>query len=81
MECHGQLNQKIFLPNILSFQIEFSTVLLSGQDDEGKMSSRIERLRFSLAQDIVYIVTDSRVKTPQSVLLKSLSNIFLTTLN
>lgn len=56
------------IPNKLG---QFLTVLLSGQDDEGKMSSRIERLRFSLAQDIVYIVTNGRVKSPKSVLLSS----------
>ena len=35
------------------------------------MTSRSARLKFSLAQDIVYIVTKGRIKTPKSILLPS----------
>ena len=50
---------------------QFLATLITGQEDEEKMNSRSARLRLSIAQDIVYIVTEGRVKTPKSVLLPS----------
>ena len=50
---------------------QFLTTLITGQEDEEQLNSRSARLRLSLAQDIVYIVTEGRVKTPKSVLLPS----------
>ena len=50
---------------------QFLTTLITGQEDEEQMNSRSARLRLLLAQDIVYIVTERRVKTPKSVLLPS----------
>ena len=49
---------------------EFLTTLITGKDDG--ISSRRARLRHSLAQGIVYIVTEGRIKTPKSVLLPSI---------
>ena len=51
---------------------EFLTTLITGKDDDDGISSRHARLRHSLAQGIVYIVTDGRIKTPKSVLLPSI---------
>ena len=47
---------------------EFLTTLITGKDNEDDISSRHARLRHSLAQDTVYIVTKGRIKTPKSVL-------------
>ena len=47
---------------------EFLTTLITGKDTEDDISSRHARLRHSLAQDTVYIVTKGRIKTPKSVL-------------
>ena len=44
------------------------TTLITGKDDEDGISCRYARLRHSLAQDIVYIVTKGRIKTPKIVL-------------
>ena len=49
---------------------EFLTCLLIVKG-ENETSSRSARLRHSLAQDIVYIVTSGRVKTPKLLLLPS----------
>ena len=49
---------------------EFLTTLITGKDDG--ISSRHARLRHSLAQGIVYVVTEGRIKTPKSVLLPSI---------
>ena len=43
--------------------------LITGKDDQDGISSRHARLRQSLAQEIVYIITKGRIKTPKSVLL------------
>ena len=51
---------------------EFLTTLIASKDDKDGISSRHARLRHSLAQDIVYIVTKGRIKTPKSVLLPSI---------
>ena len=51
---------------------EFLTTLIASKDDEDGIRSRHARLRHSLAQDIVYIVTKGRIKTPKSVLLPSI---------
>ena len=51
---------------------EFLTTLITGKDDEDGISSRHARLRHSLTQDIVYIVTKGRIKTPKSVLLPNI---------
>ena len=51
---------------------EFLTTLIASKDDEDGISSRHARLRHSLAQDIVYIVTKGTIKTPKSVLLPSI---------
>ena len=48
------------------------TILITGQDNEGQMTSRSARLRHSLAQDIVYSVTKGRSKPPKSLLLPSI---------
>ena len=49
---------------------EFLTCLLIVKG-ENQTSSRSARLRHSLAQDIVYIVTSGRVKMPKCLLLPS----------
>ena len=60
--------EKFQMPKILG---QFLTSLITGQENGEHMSSRSARLRLSLAQDIVYIITEGRVKTPKSVLLPS----------
>ncbi|CAB3994854.1 Hypothetical predicted protein [Paramuricea clavata] len=51
----------------------FCTILLSGQllDRDKSRSDRIVRLKNSLAQDIVYTVSNGAIKTPKSVLFPS----------
>ncbi|CAB4007602.1 Hypothetical predicted protein [Paramuricea clavata] len=51
----------------------FCTILLSGQllDRDKSRSDRIVRLKNSLAQDIVYSVSNGAIKTPKSVLFPS----------
>ena len=43
--------------------------LMTGQENEEQRSNRSARIRLSLVQDIVYSVTEGKVKTPKSVLL------------
>ena len=65
----SDLNPESFnMPKTLG---QFLTNLISGQETEAQMNSRCARLRLSIAQDIVYIVTKGRIKTPKSVLLPS----------
>ena len=42
---------------------------MTGQENEEQRSNRSARIRLSLVQDIVYSVTEGKVKTPKSVLL------------
>lgn len=56
-------------PKMLS---EFLTTLITGKDGNDEMSSRQARLTHSIAQDIVYIVSNGKVKTPKSLLLPSI---------
>ena len=51
---------------------EFLTTVITGKDCNDQMSSRQTRLKHSIAQDIVYIVSDGKVKTPKSLLLPSI---------
>ena len=51
---------------------EFLTVLITGRDCHDQMSIRKARLKHSIAQDIVYIVPNGKVKTPESLLLPSI---------
>ena len=48
---------------------QFLKCLMTGQKNEEQMNNRSARIRLSLAQDVVYNVTEGRVKTPKSVLL------------
>ena len=57
------------VPDILN---EFLNLVLAGTSDENCISTRLARLKFSFAQDIVYAVTGGRVKTPKSILLPSI---------
>ena len=56
-----------FIPKLLD---TFCTILLSGQalDSDKSRSDRTVRLKNSLAQDIVYSVSNGSTKTPKSVL-------------
>ena len=51
---------------------EFLTTLITGKDCNDQMSSRQARLKHSVAQDIVYIVSNGKVKTPKILLLPSI---------
>ena len=51
---------------------EFLTTLITGKDCDDQMSSRRARLKHSIAQDTVYIVSNGKVKTPKSLLLPSI---------
>ena len=51
---------------------EFLTTVITGKDCNDQMRSRQTRLKHSIAQDIVYIVSDGKVKTPKSLLLPSI---------
>ena len=42
---------------------------MTGQENEEQRSNRSARITLSLVQDIVYSVTEGKVKTPKSVLL------------
>ena len=42
---------------------QFLTCLMTGQENEEQMNNRSVRIRLCLAQDIVYNVTEGRVKT------------------
>ena len=56
----------------------FLDVLYSGRNKERELNSRTSRFKFSLVQDLAYIVTERRLKTPKSILfpcaIKTLSN-------
>ena len=56
-----------YIPKLLD---TFCTILVSGQalDRDKSRSDRIVRLKNSLAQDIVYSVSNGAIKTPKSVL-------------
>ena len=56
-----------YIPELLDI---FCTILLSGQalDRDKSKSDRVVRLQNSLAQDIVYSVSNGAIKTPKSVL-------------
>ena len=72
MRCHGLHNLIALIQINLKCQKklgEFLATLITGKDDQDGISSRHARLRHSLAQDIVYIITKGRIKTPKSVLL------------
>ena len=56
------------MPKILG---EFLTTLITGKDCDDQMSSRQARMKHSIAQDTVYIVSNGKVKTPKSLLLPS----------
>ena len=49
---------------------EFLKSLLGGKDDLA-LSSRNVKIKYSMAQDIVYNLNSGRVKTPKSVLLSN----------
>ena len=51
---------------------EFLATLITRKDCNDQMSSRQARLKHSIAQDIVYIVSNGKVKTPKSLLLPSI---------
>ena len=53
---------------------QFLTCLMTGQENEEQINNRSATIRLSLAQDIVYNVTERRVKTPKSVLLPTVVN-------
>ena len=57
-----------YIPELLD---TFCTILMSGQsmDADKSKSERTVRLKNSLAQDIVYSVSNGAIKTPKSVLL------------
>ena len=59
-----------YIPKLLG---TFCTILVSGQalDRDKSRSDRIVRLKNSLAQDIVYSVSNGAIKTPKSVLFSS----------
>ena len=46
----------------------FLDVLYSGSNKEKELNPRTSRFKFSLAQNLVYTVTEGRVKTPKSIL-------------
>ena len=72
MRCHGLHNLIALIQINLKCQKklgEFLATLITGKDDQDGISSRHARLRHSLAQDIVYIITKGRIKTLKSVLL------------
>ena len=51
---------------------EFLTTLITEKDCDDHMSSRQARLKDSIAQDIVYIVSNGKVKMPKNLLLPSI---------
>ena len=56
---------------------EFLTSLVTGKDCDDQMSSRQARPKHSIAQDIVYIVSNGKAMTPKSLLpsiIKQLTN-------
>ena len=52
---------------------EFLSTLITGKDCNDQMSSRQGRVKHSITQDIVYIVSNSKVKTPKRLLLPSIT--------
>ena len=58
--------EKFVLPNKLNLIVKY---LLNDKDEQ---SSRTDRLRYSLGQDIIYAATKGRVRTPKSILLSSM---------
>lgn len=56
----------------------FLSVLYFGDNREKELNPRKARFKFSIGQDLVYTVTDGRVKTPKSILfpcaVKTLTN-------
>ncbi|XP_066925451.1 uncharacterized protein [Clytia hemisphaerica] len=55
---------KVVIPPMLNLLL---STLLKGKD--GTLSEKAERLKMSIAQDLIYAVTKGRVKTPKSILL------------
>ena len=57
---------------------EFLTTLITGKDCDDPMSSRQARLKHSIIQDIIYTISNSKVKTPKRLLypniIKQLTN-------
>ena len=51
---------------------EFLTSLVTGKDCDDQMSSRQARPKHSIAQNIVYIVSNGKAMTPKSLLLPSI---------
>ena len=51
---------------------EFLTTLITARDCDDQISSRQARLKHSIAQDIVCIVSNGKVKMPKSLLLPSI---------
>ena len=52
---------------------EFLSTLVTGKDSNNQMSIRQGRVKHSITQDIVYIVSNSKVKTPKRLLLPSIT--------
>ena len=51
--------------------LKICKVDLTGSINNNQISGRIARLKLSFAQDIVYAVTEGKIKTPKSILLSS----------
>ena len=67
---HDLLPDKVqmYIPNLLDV---FCITLLSGKSSASE-STRVTRLKNSIAQDIVYCVSGEKIKTPKSVLFPAL---------
>ena len=61
---HGTDASKI---NITHYLALFLNTLLSGCSMESSCS-KVNRLKFSLGQDLVYAINSGRIKTPKSIL-------------
>ena len=52
---------------------QFLSTLITGKDSNDQMSIRQGRVKHSITQDIVYIVSNRKVKTPKRLLLPSIT--------
>ena len=63
-----QQPEKFIIPSRLD---TFLKVVLTGSVHNNQISGRIAKLKLSFAQDIVYAVSEGKIKTPKSILLSS----------
>ena len=63
--CRFKMSDKFKMPSKLEI---FLNTIYSGTNNIDSLSARSTRYKRSLAQDLVYTVSDGKIKTPKSIL-------------